>query len=59
MPNSNERTELPSEYKQQKARQEGNVKKSQESHRLSCPAIWIWRHFLAISIPCKARKWAI
>lgn len=30
MPDSDERTELPSEYKQQKARQEGNVKKSQE-----------------------------
>lgn len=30
MPDSDERTELPSEYKQQKAREEGNVKKSQE-----------------------------
>lgn len=30
MADSNERTELPSEYKQQKAREEGNVKKSQE-----------------------------
>ncbi len=30
MPDTDERTELPSEYKQQKAREEGNVKKSQE-----------------------------
>lgn len=30
MPQAEERTELPSEYKQQKAREEGNVKKSQE-----------------------------
>lgn len=30
MPQAEEKTELPSEYKQQKAREEGNVKKSQE-----------------------------
>lgn len=30
MPDTDERTELPSEYKQQKAREEGNVKKSAE-----------------------------
>lgn len=30
MPQTDEKTELPSEYKQQKAREEGNVKKSQE-----------------------------